>query len=157
MMARRRAPHSFDPNRLTVLEPEECRDLLAAADVGRIAFHDRRGALTVLPVMHVVDAWTVAFTTAEGAKLSAALRGDEAVFEADAYDPGSGAGWSVVAYGTLRRLSGAVVVRRLEALAGPTWTAAGSRPYWVGMTLQRLSGRRLPGPRSAPHNRPPRG
>jgi uncharacterized protein len=56
---------------LEVIDPDECRRLLAGDEIGRLAVADG-GAPTVVPVNYVVDGDAVVFRTAPGTKLAKA-------------------------------------------------------------------------------------
>jgi uncharacterized protein len=134
----------LDPQALEVLDREECRDLVAAAPVGRIAFCRGDGVPTVLPVNHVVDAWTVAFRTTFGSKLSAALLERPVAFEVDRYDERERAGWSVLVRGPAQHVTDVALVRRLESMELDVWADGVQRPRWVRIEMEELSGRRIP-------------
>ena len=79
------------PHPLRHLGADQCLDLLASCQVGRVAA--TMGALPViLPVNYVVFDHGVLFRTAAGTKLDAAVRGIVVAFEADAYDPNGRSG-----------------------------------------------------------------
>jgi uncharacterized protein len=134
----------LDPQSLEVLDREECRDLIAAAQVGRVAFCRGDGVPTVLPVNHVVDTWTVAFRTTFGAKLSAALLERPVAFEVDHHDPSQRSGWSVLVRGVAHHATDPAVVARLEAMEVDVWADGVERPRWVCIPMDELSGRRIP-------------
>jgi uncharacterized protein len=131
-----------DPEGLEVLDREECRDLLASVPLGRVAFC-REGTPTVLPVNHVVDAWTVAFRTSFGSKLDAALGWHELAFEADAHDPRTRTGWSVLVVGRGEHVTDPAIVRRLDGLGLDVWADAIQRSRWVRISMDDVSGRRI--------------
>lgn len=144
----------LDPQALEVLDREECRDLLAAVPVGRIAFCRGDGVPTVLPVNHLVDSWTVAFRTTFGSKLSAALLERPVAFEVDGYDERDRTGWSVLARGPAEHVTDGSIVRRLETLELDVWPAGVERSRWVRVQMDELTGRRIP---AADDPRAPRG
>jgi uncharacterized protein len=133
----------LDPQALEILDREECRDLLASVRLGRIGFCRGDGVPTVLPVNHVVDAWTVAFRATFGAKLSTALLERPVAFEVDGHDEATRTGWSVLARGRAEHVTDRAVVERLERLELDTWADAVERPRWVRIGLDELSGRRI--------------
>lgn len=141
-MSPRRWP-LLDHQRMEVLDREEARNLLALASVGRVAFIED-GEVTVLPVNHVVDAWAIVFRTTYGSKLTAAVRGQRVVFEADRLDPAERAGWSVLVRGEAEHVTDPTVVERLEDLALDVWADAVDRPQWVRIPIDEISGRRIP-------------
>jgi uncharacterized protein len=135
----------LDPQALEILDREECRDLLAAATIGRLVFCRGDGVPTVLPVNHVIDAWTVAFRATFGSKLSAALLERPVAFEVDDHDEETRTGWSVLVRGRIEHVADDAVVRRLEALELDTWADAVERPRWIRIVMDELTGRRILG------------
>ena len=64
---------------------EECRDLLAAKSVERVAFNGPDGP-QVLPVNYVVHRRSIFFRTAAGSMLADAMRNSRVAFEIDDID-----------------------------------------------------------------------
>jgi len=126
---------------LEILSDEECRALLGAGCVGRVAI--TLGALpAVLPVNYALLDGAIVFLTGEGMKLRAAL--DEAVvaFEVDHFDVPGRRGWSVLAVGMASEVTDErelAEVRRLDLQP----FASGDRSHVVRVTPQMLSGRRI--------------
>lgn len=135
----------LDHQRMEVLDREEARDLLALASVGRLAFVEG-GEVTVLPVNHVVDAWAVAFRTAYGSKLTAAVRGQRVAFEADGLDGAQRTGWSVLVRGEAEHVTDPSVTERLDELSLDVWADAVERPRWIRIPIDEITGRRIPAP-----------
>jgi uncharacterized protein len=134
-----------DPQGLEELDREQCRDLVASVRVGRLAFCRGDGVPTVLPVNHVVDAWTVAFRTTFGSKLSAALLERPVAFEVDEFDGERRTGWSVLVRGPVQHVSERPVIERLETLGLDVWADGVERPRWVRVEMEELTGRRITG------------
>jgi nitroimidazol reductase NimA-like FMN-containing flavoprotein (pyridoxamine 5'-phosphate oxidase superfamily) len=89
-----------DRNGLEVLDRDECLRLLATATIGRIAIS--RGALPmVLPVSYELRGDRVLLCARSGTALAGAT-GAVVAFEADAIDPQSHDGWSVMVVGVAR-------------------------------------------------------
>ncbi|HKY66579.1 MAG TPA: pyridoxamine 5'-phosphate oxidase family protein [Acidimicrobiales bacterium] len=128
---------------LEIIPPDECRALLRADDLGRLAIVDG-GTPAVFPVNYVVDGDAVVFRTAAGTKLSAGTRHPVA-FEVDAIDRGRRTGWSVVVTGRLEEVThfDAATLDRVQALPVDPW-AGGDRPHWMRLVPTRISGRRIP-------------
>ncbi len=135
----------LDPERLEVLSREQCRDLLASVPVSRVAFC-LDGVPTVLPVNHVVDAWSVAFRTSYGSTLNSAVRGQRVAIEADEWDAERRTGWSVLARGPAEHVTDQDRIRRLEGFDLDVWADGVDRSRWVRVPLDDLSGRRIPAP-----------
>jgi uncharacterized protein len=134
-----------DKGGLEILPLEDCLRLLASVPVGRVGLL-ADGDLLVLPVNHAVDGQDVVFRTARGSKLSAAEKLDLVAFEADAYDPGTRRGWSVVISGHAEGVYEDDEVRRLSRLGLEPWPAAIDRPYWIRIRPTSVSGRRIAAP-----------
>lgn len=83
---------------LASIPVSECWRLLASVPIGRMVFTE--AALpAVHPVNFAVAGTSVIVRTGPGAKFDAAVRGDVVAFEADAVDPGTRSGWSVLVIG----------------------------------------------------------
>jgi nitroimidazol reductase NimA-like FMN-containing flavoprotein (pyridoxamine 5'-phosphate oxidase superfamily) len=126
---------------MTVLETEECLDLLRAEDVGRLAVSIVEHP-DIFPINYIVDRGLVVFRTAQGTKLAGAVLGRGVAFEVDGYDPSTGEAWSVVVKGR------AVEVERLQdlydALTLPLfpWHAA-PKHHFVRIEPTEITGRRF--------------
>lgn len=132
----------LDRSGLEILGPDECRDLLRHAEVGRIVFtHNALPAIQ--PVNYVLDGDDVVFRTSRTSRLATAASGAIVAFEIDAFDVGARTGWSVVAIGPARRVSAPGEIAALERLDLHTW-APGQRDQFVRLRPEMLSGRRIP-------------
>ena len=126
---------------VTMLPTNECLDLLRSQVVGRLAVSIDHYP-DIFPLNYVVDHGTIVFRTAEGTKLSAAVRGRAVAFEADGLDPTTGEAWSVVAKGE------AVEIESLDELFEATelplysWHAAPKHRF-VRIEPTEISGRRF--------------
>jgi nitroimidazol reductase NimA-like FMN-containing flavoprotein (pyridoxamine 5'-phosphate oxidase superfamily) len=126
---------------MTVLETEECLDLLRKEDVGRLAVSIVEHP-DIFPINYVVDRGQVVFRTAQGTKLAGAVLGRGVAFEVDGYDRSTGEAWSVVVKGH------AVEVERLQdlyvALTLPLfpWHAA-PKHHFVRIEPTEITGRRF--------------
>jgi uncharacterized protein len=130
------------PHPLRQLGPDQCLELLASCQVGRVGA--TMGALPViLPVNYVVLDHGVLFRTAAGTKLDAAVRGIVVAFEADAYDPDGRAGWSVLLVGKASEVTHPVELERAKAVAMPRWPGAAGQLHYVHIKAERISGRRF--------------
>ena len=126
---------------MTELEPDECWELLRAAEVGRLAVAIA-GHPDIFPVNFVVDHGSVVFRTAEGTKLAAAVLGTATAFEVDGYDAAAGEAWSVVLKGRAREIEAIQDV--VEALDLPLfpWHASPEHRF-VRIVPDELTGRRF--------------
>jgi nitroimidazol reductase NimA-like FMN-containing flavoprotein (pyridoxamine 5'-phosphate oxidase superfamily) len=96
---------------LTALPPEECMSLLASVPFGRVVF-TRRALPAIRPVNHLVDGGDVILRTHLGSDTVVA-------YEADALDPGTRTGWSVVITGIARLVTDPDDRSRYHALLHP--------------------------------------
>lgn len=124
------------------LTKEDCLELLAADEVGRLAVVDF-GTPVIFPVNYVVDGETIVFRTDPGTKLTKA-RHARASFEIDHFDRQARTGWSVVAVGWLEEITSfdGAVFDRLRALPIEPW-AGGEKQHWLRVVTDRISGRRI--------------
>jgi nitroimidazol reductase NimA-like FMN-containing flavoprotein (pyridoxamine 5'-phosphate oxidase superfamily) len=129
---------------LEVLGEAEAWSLLASQPVGRLAVAIRNHP-DIFPVNYLVDDHTIVFRTDPGVKLAAATAGSSVAFEADHYEPSTGAGWSVVVTGEARevkKLDDQVRIEKLPLVPA----AAGRKNRWVRIHPLSISGRRIPTP-----------
>lgn len=127
------------PSRLTHLDTESCRQLLAAHSTGRVAINADPSP-DVLPVTYAVSDGAVLFRTAEGVKHIAAERGAAATFEVDGVDEERRSGWSVVVRGHLETVEPVPG----EPERGPDPLPGGDRPHLVRLVIAEIEGRRFP-------------
>ena len=129
------------PPVVTKLMPAECRRLIAAGGIGRIAFGTTSGPV-VLPVNFAVVAGTIVIRTAEGTAVDG--HADEQVaFEVDHIDEALSQGWSVVVRGRAHRVAHPAelqIVRR-DAAIWP-WPG-GDRDVYVRIIPDTITGRRI--------------
>lgn len=122
----------------------ECWSLLETQSVGRLAVAIRNRP-DIFPINYLVDDETIVFRTNPGMKLAAAIGGESVAFEVDVYDPGTGAGWSVVVTGEAVQVKTLDELLRVEEL--PLEPAApGQKNRWVRIHPLSVTGRRLPNP-----------
>ncbi|KUN01201.1 pyridoxamine 5'-phosphate oxidase [Streptomyces yokosukanensis] len=105
------------------LDPVEALRLLGTVSLGRIVF-TRQALPTVRPVNHVLDHGDIVIRTHEGAALTAHAQqgGGEGVvvaYEADAIDPDTHLGWSVVVTGCARLVTDPADLARVRTLLAP--------------------------------------
>jgi nitroimidazol reductase NimA-like FMN-containing flavoprotein (pyridoxamine 5'-phosphate oxidase superfamily) len=125
---------------LEILREEECRQLLATARVGRLAFC--KGAVpVVLPVTFATVGGDIMFFTGTGMKLDAAQDTRAVSFEVDEIDAIAEQGWSVLVVGRARLASQASKARAI-ALGLYPW-ASGDRQQLVQIGPSFISGRRI--------------
>lgn len=132
----------FEPGLLQHLPPDECRELLHAKAVGRVAFSGPEGP-QVLPVNYVVLHGSIYFRTASGGTLANAVRDSRVAFEIDDIDDFLQSGWSVVAVGDAEFVDDPELLAELWGEHGPKPWAVGLRNQFVRITPIRLTGRRV--------------
>ena len=133
--------HLAGPPVVTRLMPTDCRRLIAAGGIGRIALSTTSGPV-VYPVNFAVVAGTIVIRTAEGTTIDG--HADERVaFEVDHIDEALSQGWSVLVRGRAHRVAHPAeleVVRR-DASIWP-WPG-GERDIYVRITPDTITGRRI--------------
>ena len=125
---------------LELLTESECRDLLEAEQVGRVAISV--GALpAIFPVNYRVIDGDIFFRTGSGLKHRAALSGSVVGFEIDRVDPVSATGWSVLVVGVAREMPAGSELPSEHGRVLP-W-AGGERPHIIRIHPEVISGRRI--------------
>jgi nitroimidazol reductase NimA-like FMN-containing flavoprotein (pyridoxamine 5'-phosphate oxidase superfamily) len=116
---------------LEELSEDECLQLLARHDLGRIAVVVD-GHPVIFPVNYGLSHRIISFRTAHGNKLSYAP-GSSVAFEIDEYQSSAGVGWSVLVQG--------VAVDATTALDDVSWMARGATPHPLapGVRIHRLA------------------
>jgi nitroimidazol reductase NimA-like FMN-containing flavoprotein (pyridoxamine 5'-phosphate oxidase superfamily) len=133
--------HGLWSEELEVLGRQECLDLLHASSFGRVGL-EVGGWPVIFPVNYAMLSNGVAFRTAAGTKLRAALTHTAVAFEVDYTDPVSRSGWSVLVAGHATEVRDAPSMREAEKLPiSPL--APGDRPHLVVIPIERISGRRF--------------
>jgi len=127
---------------MTELDGPSCWQLLAAAEVGRLAVAVA-GDVEIFPINFVTDHETIVFRTAEGTKFSAAVIGPRVAFEADGYDSGAGEAWSVIVKGDAREVSMTEQLPEAAFAALFPWHRA-RKDRVVRIVPGSISGRRFP-------------
>lgn len=127
---------------LEILHLGDCFLRLESVPVGRIGFVSG-GEVVILPVSFLVDGQDVVFRTGTGSKLSALEVGHYVGFEADSYDPATGAGWSVVLNGLAEIVDSGTEAARLDALGLSTWSGPDGHT-WVRIRPTSITGRSTP-------------
>jgi uncharacterized protein len=127
---------------IETLSEDECLELLAGHQVGRLAVVVD-GQPEIFPVNFRVDNGTIIFRTDMGSKLHGAVLAKVA-FEVDHLDEDHRLGWSVMVQGTGFDMTDTIDARSEELRRLPLvpW-ASGDRSYWVKIVASVTSGRRL--------------
>jgi hypothetical protein len=85
----------------------------------------------------------VAFLTADGTKLGAAMEGSVVAFEVDQFDADRRTGWSVLIKGRAELVTESPLQTRLRTAALRPWPNQVARPEWVVIRPDIVTGRRL--------------
>ncbi len=136
-------PELDEGQHLEVLDRAACIELLAHHRfVGRLGFvvDDRP---SILPVNYIFDNNSVVFCSASGTKLNAVVGGADVAFEVDDSVPLRHSGWSVLVRGHAEVITDPGEVARLRHGPLRPW-AKGARANWVRISLDEISGRRIP-------------
>jgi nitroimidazol reductase NimA-like FMN-containing flavoprotein (pyridoxamine 5'-phosphate oxidase superfamily) len=124
------------------LSAEECRELLAAGLVGRVAMCTPMGP-HVVPVNYSVVDQSVIVRTTPYSVLGSHARGTILALEVDQFDYERHRGWSVVARGRADVVTRADDLEDITRHWEPRAWAAGSRNLFLRIRWSELSGRRL--------------
>jgi nitroimidazol reductase NimA-like FMN-containing flavoprotein (pyridoxamine 5'-phosphate oxidase superfamily) len=127
---------------MEALSEEECLELLAGQQVGRVAVVVD-GQPEIFPVNFRIDGGTVVFRTDMGSKLHGAVLAKVA-FQVDHLDEANRLGWTVMIQGTGFDMTDTIDARSEELRQLPVvpW-APGEKAYWVKIVASVTSGRRL--------------
>lgn len=128
---------------LDVIPADECYELLATQEVGRLGVVAAHRPM-IVPVNYGVDDRTIVIRTHPGATLTAALHGAVA-FEVDAIDPSARRGWSVLLSGRAQEVGAGQapeIFERLRATGVQPW-APGDHGVWLRVIPDAISGRRI--------------
>ncbi|MFJ5260072.1 pyridoxamine 5'-phosphate oxidase family protein [Streptomyces sp. NPDC088387] len=119
------------PRHRVELDSAEALRLLGSVSLGRIVF-TRHALPTVRPVNHVLDGGDIVIRTHETAALTSHAQGSDGpgvvvAYEADAIDPDTHLGWSVVVTGYARLVTDPGELARYERMLRP----------WVEQSMDR--------------------
>jgi len=126
---------------LEIIDRPECEILLRGRTLGRVGVKIA-DELVILPVFYAVVDDDIVFRTAPGTKLDAAVLGTRVSFEVDGIAPG----WSVLVVGHAREVTDQVEQQHARTRLGHDWPE-GERDRIVAIRAEKVTGRRLPGPR----------
>jgi nitroimidazol reductase NimA-like FMN-containing flavoprotein (pyridoxamine 5'-phosphate oxidase superfamily) len=129
------------------LDESECLRLVAAHEVGRIAYAGRFGP-TVLPVNYRLYEGSIVFRTGRDSPMDEDLRTGIAnaeykiAFEIDELDPATQEGWSVLVQGSAHHVT-SDEERAAVAGSGVTPWASGPREQYIRILPTRITGRHI--------------
>ena len=125
------------------LSSAQCRELLAAQSVGRVAFVTARGP-RIVPLNYTFREESVEFRTSPYSEMALNAPGTVVAFEVDELDPTTRSGWSVVVTGECRHvLDDEDPTAGLPEGSRTTPWAGGHRPLVLRIHPSDLSGRRV--------------
>ena len=124
---------------VTELTEEECWELLAAHEVGRLAT-TAGGVLDIFPITYVIDNGSLVFRTGPGTKLIELTINENVAFEIDHYDDVEGYG--VVVHGHAEQLDTMGEIDTAAQLPLPSLFPT-ERPRFVRIHPQQVTGRRF--------------
>lgn len=134
---------AIDRQGLEIIDIDRCWELVGQSTVGRVAFMDA-GEPLILPVNHVLVGHKIAFLTAPGSKLGAAMMAEPVGFEVDGFDTVTKRGWSVVIKGVAEPVYDEQQLAELDATGLSPWATEVDRIHWVQILVSEISGRRIP-------------
>lgn len=132
-------PYEWYPGRLRELSEPECKELLRAQRIGRVAWCDADGP-TMLPVNYRSDGDQVVFRTSPHTALARDFSPGPAAFEVDAFDDFTQSGWSVLVRGRAELLERDSLPPDDQR---PEPWAEGTRNVYVRIAADRVTGRRV--------------
>jgi hypothetical protein len=145
------------PPLIDKLMPDECRRLIAAGGIGRIAFGTASGPV-VFPVNFAVVAGTIVIRTGEGTMI-AGHADEQVAFEVDHIDEALCQGWSVLVRGQTHRVAHPAELEHVRHDAA-IWPWPGDdRDVYVRIVPDKISaaGSRAADPRVTTSGAAPRG
>ncbi|HVM54135.1 MAG TPA: pyridoxamine 5'-phosphate oxidase family protein [Acidimicrobiales bacterium] len=126
---------------LLSISAEECADLLATSELGRIAVI-LDGRPEIFPVNHVYDreSGTVAFPTNARTKLHGAIDWPFVAYEIDGVE--ADGGWSVALVGRAEQVTDPALIARLSRERHVLWHP-GEPVCWIRIVPSKVTGRRI--------------
>ena len=122
------------------LTPDECQTLLESRDIGRIGWNAGHGP-QIFPVSYACVADLIVFRTSPFGVLSELVRPTQVVFEVDDLDPARHTGWSLIAHGRAQAVASPALLTHLWTVDGAEPWAGGVRNVFIGITVERITGR----------------
>ncbi len=130
--------NSRSTHRPVLLTEDECKQRLAEAPVGRIAFL-WAGMPVIVPVNFKWHEGSIVFRTQEGQKLTGS-QGRPVSFEIDDWDSARRTGWSVVVKGLAAEVTQWAAKEQLEQIGLTPWTNEVWRRRWVEVLPIEITG-----------------
>lgn len=129
-------------NEAAELPYAKCRELLAGGVVGRVALCTSQGP-RIFPLNYSVVNETVVFRTSAYGVVATHDWSSPVAFEVDHIDYADHKGWSVVATGVAHRVEDESELAQIRRTWDPRPWASGSKPLYVRLPWEELTGRRL--------------
>jgi nitroimidazol reductase NimA-like FMN-containing flavoprotein (pyridoxamine 5'-phosphate oxidase superfamily) len=129
-------------NRPIELTQDECRELLGAGQVGRVAVATPNGP-RIVPVNYAVDGDALVFRTAPYSELGTYGLNADIAFEVDQLDYEEHQGWSVVAVGRATPVDDPADVAEIRSSWDPNPWVGGRRNLYLRLVWRDLTGRRI--------------
>ena len=129
-------------NELMELSYSQCRDLLAAGVFGRVGVCTPQRPL-ILPVNYSIVGEAIIFRTTPYGVVAHHDWNSQIAFEVDHVDYADHKGWSVLATGRGERVEDPADLAEIKRTWDPRPWARGTRPLYVKLAWEELSGRRL--------------
>ena len=129
------------------LDEAECLRLVAAHEVGRVAYAGRFGP-TVLPVNYRLYEGSIVFRTGQDSPMDEDLRTGisnaeyKIAFEIDEFDPAGREGWSVLVQGSAHHVT-SDAERASVTRAGVTPWPGGPKEQYIRVRPTRITGRQV--------------
>jgi len=124
--------------RLRDLRDDECRSLLLAHRIGRIAWNDAEQGPVILPVSYRLVGELVLVRTSAHTELARHFTACRVAFQIDDYDEVGRSGWSVLVRGFARAADWDQVPSPAEM---PTPVVRGVRDFHIRISVERITGR----------------
>lgn len=126
-----------DHARIGILSDDQCWDLLANAQVARLAT-SAMGSVDIVPINFAIDRHTILFRSPVGVKLLELTLNHEVALEIDAHN--AVAAWSVVLKGSAHAITNPAEIAQAESVGLVSWVE-NTAPNWVRIVPSVVTGR----------------
>ncbi len=126
---------------MTELPARTCRERVAGAGVGRVAWCGN-GRPQITPVNYTMHGDDIVFRTSPYSGLGRHIAGAAVAFEVDGYDEDQRSGWSVVVHAQASVVDDPDEAMKLRRLGPQPW-APGQRNLFVRLRTDRITGRQV--------------
>jgi hypothetical protein len=125
-----------------VLDDWECRRLMGAGGVGRVAFTAAAGP-QIVPINYALHGEAVVFRTTPQSLLGALGWSQRLAFEVDHLDHARCRGWSVIASGRGELIEDDLTLSSIRGFWDPRPWAGGTRLVYIKLRWDTLTGRQI--------------